>query len=688
MAKEFKSSFDLGGLVTNAPADKIPDRSASDCANMDFSMNGLIQTRGGYGQFANKIDDAGKCLDYFLFRKNFGTYKDIHIRVRSDETESFLEYLNPATNEQYELLLDGLEPMASMGHAIASGDGGTKNNKIIMGNGEDDMLQWNGALATIDEVTADTIVCDQVLLREGFDVGFQKKLIIDGTEYTYDDVDDKTFTGVSPSPAGLDEGTIVAQAVNSELLVETIIQANTISFETATEPKIYDSADGFVDAGFKAGMKIVIGGSEDNDGLYDIIEVAEGMITLSDTNFLATESAGENVAISAGVPKGNILMTAQRKLWVAGSDNESKVYYSQSGNVSCFGITTGLGSGGSFDLLEGSGNITCLESKGKNTVIVYKRDAVIAYSREAIDALSVRESFDTLGTGNGVGASYKKALVNYNQASYYMTGNEGAKNLSRAVNEDILTITSITDAITPTIKDYDNSTASAVYYAPKKQVLIATNNGDGDRVVISIYIKGENLYDLSIDELPVEDWIVDGDDLYFVSSLDQNTYKMFDRESDDTIPAEHFYTTKEFTFQEPALGKEINTLFVEGFIKENTKIKITVVYGVGGRRGEKEYIVSWNDPKIVMGDKVGALGVNVLGVNSLGAAEGGISDSYIFSFPIHIDINKSTRYKIKFETLYDSEEAYDVDSFWALSTFATNPDLTGVKFNDMANAEM
>lgn len=691
MAQEFKTLFDLGGLASNSPIDKIPDRNASDCANIDFSINGLIQTRRGYRQFANKIEDAGQCLDYFLFRKNFGTKKDIHLRVRSDDTESILEYLDDTVSETYpdgvyRTLVDGLEPMASMGFAIANGDGGLKINKVVMGNAVDNMMQWNGALATIDEVTSNTIVCKETLATEGFDTGFNMKLIIDGVKYTYTGITDKTFTGVTPDPSAIPANTSVAQAVDDELLVETIIQADTISFETATEPKIYDSANGFIDAGFKAGMNIVIGGSTDNDGLYTITAVEAGMLTLSDTNFLTTEEAGNNVSISAGIPKGNILLTAQRKLWVSGGENESKVYYSQSGNITCFGITTGLGSGGSFDLLEGSGKITCIESKGKNTILIHKKDAIIAYSREAIDALSVRESFDTLGIGNGVGASFKKALVNYNQASYYMTSNEGVKNLSRAVNEDVLNISSITDQVLPTIREYDNSSASAVYYAPKKCIYIATNNSNGDRVVISIYIKQEGLYDISIDELPVADWLVDGDNLYFVSSLDQNTYLMFDRESDDNVFVNHHWVSKDFTFQEPSRGKTFNKLYVEGFVKEGTKINIEVFYGIGGNRGLKNHVVRWNDQSVVSFATLGALGTEVIGVNSFGNNTADVSDSRYFSYPIHLDVNKATRYRIRISTLYETDDDFDADPYWAISNIATNPNLEDVMYNEIQNS--
>ena len=692
MAQDFKNIFDLGGIVSNSPADKIPDRNASDCSNIDFSINGLIQTRGGYRQFGNKIETAGRCLDYFLFKKNFGTYKNIHLRVRSDDTESFLEYLSPITSEtypdgKYELLLDGLEPMASMGFALANGDSGSKINKVIMGNGVDAMLQWNGALATIASTTSDSIVCDESSLqREGFEETYNKKLIINGVEYTYTSLSGSTFVGVAPNPSALTDGTVVAQAVDDELLVETIKTVNTISFESATNPLIKDSANGFVSAGFKAGMRIVVGGSTDNDGIYLITNVEVGTLTLSDTNYLTDEAAGDNVTISAGVPKGNILLTAQRKLWVAGTDNETKVYYSQSGDITCFGITAGLGSGGSFDLIEGSGAISCLESKGKNTVIVYKQDSVIAYTRSALDSSSVQESFDTLGNGSGVGASYKKALVNYNQSSYYLTGSEGVKDLSRAVNEDILTIQSITDQILPSIADFDNSTAAACFYAPKKAIYIATDNSNAERVVISIYIKPNNVFDISIDKLPVADWVVDGDKLYFVSTLDQNTYLMFDRESDDNVYVNHKWVSKDFTFQEPGVGKEFNKVYIEGFLKTGTKINVTVFYGIGGNRGLKNYVIRWNDASVVSFASYGALGEQVIGEYSLGSKNIDINDSKYFSFPIHFDVNRATRFRIQIETLYENDDDFDNEAYWAISTIATNPSISGVMYNEIQNS--
>lgn len=686
---DFKTLPDFGGIASNASADKIPDRNAVSCSNIDFSTNGLIQTRGGYRQYANKNEAAGRCLDAFLFRKNFGTIKDVHLRVRSDANESIVEFLDKSTPEQdgvYKKLIGGLEPMTSMSFAVANGDGGVKVNKVIMSNGVDTPIQWNGAMGVIDSVTSSSIVCDTELAKEGFDNQFNKKLIIEGVNYTYGGITNNTFTGVSPNPSSLSKGTTVVQVADNELLEESLIMGNSISFQSDANPKINDSGSRFISAGFKVGMSIVVGGSEFNDGVYLVTGVTAGTLTLSNTNYLNNESAGKVVAVSAGVPKGNILMTSQRKLWVSGTENESKVYYSMSGNVTCFGIGAGLGSGGSFDVLDGSGAITCLESKGRDTVIIHKKDAVIAYSREAVDAMSVRESFDTLAVGNGVGASYKKALVNYNQSSYYMTSSEGVKDLSRAVNEDILTVQSITNHILPSLKDFDNSTASAVYFASKRLILIATNNNKGERVVISIYIKSDEIFDISIDTIPVADWIVDGDNLYFVSSLDQNTYKMFDRNSDNNVFVKHNWTSKDFTFLEPARGKEFNTIYIEGFIKVGTNININVFYGIGGNRGVNNHVIRHDDLSTVSFASYGALGDQVIGEYSIGSRNEDLNNSKYFSLPIHFDVNKATRFRVQIETYYETEKDYDKESYWAINNISFNPILKDIMYNEVRNS--
>jgi len=383
-----QSILGFGGLVTNTTPDKIPDRNATDVRNIDFSTNGMIQSARGYSLYGNKVTEPGNCVDAYLYKKNFGTLQRVKLRTRDNGSSIVLEWLNPnniseSTDGYWETLVSGLTTATKMGFASANGDGGQKVNKLVMGNAVDAMMVWNGSTATVASVTTNTIVCDETLLTEGFDTA--GTVIIDGTEYAYTGITSKTFTGVTPDPSagGVVANMGVAQVVNDEILDEHIYTNTTIAFVTGSPSTITDSANGFVTAGFAVGQKISITGSDDNTGTWTIANVSAGTITLDSAEVLVSESSGARITIQAGSPKGNILCTSQRKLFIAGVlDNPSKVYYSQSGEVTCFGITSGLGSGGSFDLIEGGGPITLIEAKGKNTIVIHKPDTIIAYTRD------------------------------------------------------------------------------------------------------------------------------------------------------------------------------------------------------------------------------------------------------------------------------------------------------------------
>ena len=245
---------------------------------------------------------------------------------------------------------------------------------------------------------------------------------------------------------------------------------------------------------------------------------------------------------------------------------------------------------------------------------------------------------------------------------------------------DDLDVDPLTDAIQPTIASFDFSEAAAVYYPTKRVIYVAckssTDENHNDKV-LSVYIRrnasNQFVEDISIDDASVSDWIVDGSNLYSVSSVDQNVYKWFTRNSSGGVGQNHKYVTKAYTYGAPANGKEFNTLYLEGFIGERTKMKVTVLYGILGTEGTSEKILEWDDSTYVSTQKISALGTDIVGELGLGAVSESIRDSYAFSVPIHFDVKKSTRFKIKVETVYDDETT--PESYWAISNPGVNVDL-------------
>lgn len=398
----------------------------------------------------------------------------------------------------------------------------------------------------------------------------------------------------------------------------------------------------------------------------------------------------------SGNSKGNIFTVTMGKIFMAGVDNGSKVEYSKTSNptgtVSATDFTIGsgaLGDGGTFDIMEGGGGINFMEPKGKNGVLIHKDDFITLYRRET-DGTNALENFDTIASGPSVGATNLKANTAINKTSYYCSGVEGLKKIFRSIQADDMDTDSLSDIILPSIKDWDFSDASVTYFADKQAIYISANNSDGERRVISYYIRkdanGNYVGDFSIDDEPAADWISQGQDLFFVSSVDQNIYQEFERFSANGVGRNHRWTSKSFTLNEPALGKEFDTLYLEGFIRERTKIKISIIYGTLGADGEKSVVLSWDDTSQVYDSKVSALGSNSLGTLKLGGISDSVQDSYPFSCPIHFDANKSTRFKVRIETYYDSET--NDESYWAISNIGFNPHLGNVMLTRTKNSNI
>lgn len=77
-----------------------------------------------------------------------------------------------------------------------------------------------------------------------------------------------------------------------------IEEADTISFESGTPAKIKDSANGLVEAGFKAGMAVRIKGSYLNEKVVELASVTSGEMTLTSDYTLDDENFGLEISLT------------------------------------------------------------------------------------------------------------------------------------------------------------------------------------------------------------------------------------------------------------------------------------------------------------------------------------------------------------------------------------------------------
>jgi hypothetical protein len=105
---------------------------------------------------------------------------------------------------------------------------------------------------------------------------------------------------------------LIGENIKTGTSADARISASTLAFTDNNPDTITDSNSGFVDAGFVAGMKIVVSGSTSNNGTYTVDTVAAGTLTLSTDDSLTVEAAGEDVIVAGAIPTKYDIVTNKR----------------------------------------------------------------------------------------------------------------------------------------------------------------------------------------------------------------------------------------------------------------------------------------------------------------------------------------------------------------------------------------
>lgn len=559
------------------------------------------------------------------------------------------------------------EPGSNLrGFLYKKGFGTLKRVKLrVRDNGSKSVLEWLNASNTANsaegewELLVDNLTQGAVMGFTAFNQSNANQLIFCNAVDNY-----STWNGVT--------------GVLASVTATTIVIDEDVAFE-----------------GFDATGSILVAGTE-----YAYTGISASTFTgVTPDPTIQSPSAGSGVTqkpdttTHTTLPKGNILLTASARVWLAGvTDRPGTMYYSKVADATNYTAADIPDGAGIEDFPDGGGAITLLDSKDNSKIIIHKEDGIMVFTLEYTSTAKV-PNLEVLTLADDSGATNLKAGAGLNQVSYFTTHVEGLKELSRAIEDANLNMSSITDIILPTIAEYDFTSAACQYYPKKRAIFVACKSKSSkthNDMLIAYYIRknsdGNYIGDISIfDSIKASDFILDRNEIFFVSSVDQNTYKLFDRNSANGSGITHRYTTKAFTFGDIVKDKEFDILYIEGLIAYGTKIKISSLYGMFGSKASKEEIIVWNDNTYVSSQKISALGVDVLGTVSLGASSQDILDSFPFQVAIHMDVLKANQFKIKFETIYD-EDTVD-EAYWAILNTGFNPRFNNFDTNKIINSE-
>ncbi len=342
----------------------------------------------------------------------------------------------------------------------------------------------------------------------------------------------------------------------------------------------------------------------------------------------------------SAITKGNILLSAKDRLWIAGQpDAPNALDYSDEGDAFTFtGGATRVASG-TEDIYNIGGRITGLGYKGDEIIILGEDGGVgfdFIYPTDVTKAPKYREIFRAPGQG----CVSSKSVFKVNNEVYFANKN-GIVSISDAEGTNRLISKSITRDILPTLKNYVFTNASAIYF-DKESILMMSCKSDKDfpenDTVIGLEFyttpEGSDTYGITKYDWPVADFAVLGDELYFGSSLEMNSFKGFSTYQNDGSPRNIKYATQRFNTKDPFREKGCRLMAVKGMIKDGTDIDVKILFN-SGFKGELNKTIQ-STGAYVSSAVLNTLGSFANGTNPIGASINEVSE--LKQFIVYLDL--------------------------------------------------
>lgn len=209
--KKFQLVKDYGGYVTKPEETNTSIRHlVSGSENVLINDGKKVASRNGYtldGQANTATNGIESAFDWFMFNG-----QERNLRSYDDE----LEYRYVASDDT--VTWRRLEDSFTAVDFVYTTWWNTTNavDKLLFVNGTSNIFEWSGGITTVASGTATTITKQGTTTwaEEGFTLAGTRRVIIEGTAYTYTGGEGTTtLTGVTPTAVGLSAGEIAHQQI-------------------------------------------------------------------------------------------------------------------------------------------------------------------------------------------------------------------------------------------------------------------------------------------------------------------------------------------------------------------------------------------------------------------------------------------------------------------------------------------
>lgn len=389
----------------------------------------------------------------------------------------------------------------------------------------------------------------------------------------------------------------------------------------ATTINVADTTD------FPASGTIMYNGTE-------IAYSAKAATTFTVASAHASAGADDGVAQAAddsthsAVTKGNILLSAKDRLWIAGQPSgPNNLDYSDEGAAFTYTGGAQRTDSGTEDFYNIGGEITGLAHKG-DEIIVLGEDGADGFNFTYPTSTTKAPVFREVFRSKGRGCTKAKSVVKVNNDIYF-TNRNGLASISDLEGSEKLVQKSVMRDILPTVNEYDFTESASVFFDTESILLVACKS-DPELAVNDIVLgmefyktkDGLDTFAFSRFDWLVNDWAILNDangvpELHFGSSVEQNSHKAFETYQNDGAPRNVRYATKRYNFKNPFQTKSCSKMAVKGMIKDGTDITVKLLHNAGFL-GEQTKTIS-STGAYVSANQLNTIGSFALGTNPIGA---------------------------------------------------------------------
>ena len=336
-----------------------------------------------------------------------------------------------------------------------------------------------------------------------------------------------------------------------------------------------------------------------NTGTVTVCGTEEAYTSKTATTFVLTGTSAacpngsgipESVEVFNTNPRGNIYIAFDNRLIIAGIASTSQaVYFSKYGDPTNY-IAADLVSADTdadpdiFNLVEGGGPVTGL-AMDENSLYIFKRSIIYKVTLTDTDyTVTQLKPFD--GRSQTTGLLSKGGTFSGGNEVFFVTPDNQIMAIQRIDGVDYPQIVPISDNIKNTVAGMKFDNTSGIVFRDRAYFSAKSTTDASKNDTVLVWNIREKFWDSPIVGWNVEDFSVydDGtsEELYIADSISPNIYKIIDIVTDDIFEVKANWRSKQFDFGLPESLKEIDNVYVEGYIMPNTTLTISLLLDEDG----------------------------------------------------------------------------------------------------------